>query len=923
MGANNIALGVVIGGAVGATFGKALSDSSAKLDAFKQKAERMRGEQVRIGAAVELRGLNLRKYGEIRRETLTLEKQWKDSTARVSELSKKLADARRQAASGGSAEAGAAEARLAAEFKKAEAAAVGAKRAFAAKRAEADRLQAGLRGTRDEAKSAAAQMDRLGKVVRGLELGAAGRVRIGEAVEAGRKAWRVGAAVTAATTVPTLVSAKYQAVVRDIAIKGGFPRTAQEADMSERIRGSAARNGISRDDLAGAINQLVSGGMEAREALSYADLIGKFTIGQGASAEETGQMIRALSQNAKITDPAAMTRALEAVAYLGKAGNFESPDMAKAFPGLLAEMEKLGIFGQDAVSQLGAMLQVQMKVTGSADEAANNLRNWFAKIKTGETKANYAKQGIDYEKAMNANIAKGWSPLEASLGLAKRYVESIDPKKARELEKFASSMDKVSDPQKRQAQIRAFEDAMKTGDLFNDMQVNAALTAYMQNSALYRKLKHESANASGNLDKDLTDRRAASQNKWGEVGNAANESFARIGDAIRPATDALADGLKTVAESISGVATRCPGLTSGFVGLGAALAASLTVFAAWKAVSGAVAIARGAMMARDVLGPLGKGKGGKLGKITDIIGAATGAGAQQVFVTNWPSGGGGGFDLPDRGGRQPGKGRASGRISKSSRLARVGRAAGGVAEASPAAARAGTLARVGTALGGVVAAARLGLAAPSLGAIASGGAGTVATSAGLVAGAGAAGYALGSVINMGINKALSAQAGHDYSLGSWIYDKVHAGKPAPVIGGALRQTPGVGSALLAKQPFAAMPSPVITRLAPRAPLLSDTALAWPRPIPALAMRLPTLPPSPVSVAVKQAAQTPVAVAPAPAKDRAPAAQLTFAPVISLKVAGDVKDPRQIARDLMPHLRRLFDEFQAAQSRRALYDGAHV
>lgn len=42
MGAN-VALGVVIGGAVGASFGRALTESSAKIDAFKQKTEKARG----------------------------------------------------------------------------------------------------------------------------------------------------------------------------------------------------------------------------------------------------------------------------------------------------------------------------------------------------------------------------------------------------------------------------------------------------------------------------------------------------------------------------------------------------------------------------------------------------------------------------------------------------------------------------------------------------------------------------------------------------------------------------------------------------------------------------------------------------------------------------------------------------------------
>ena len=50
--------------------------------------------------------------------------------------------------------------------------------------------------------------------------------------------------------------------------------------------------------------------------------------------------------------------------------------------------EKIGITGPEAVTSLGAMLQVQMKTVGSPDEAANNLKNWFSKIGAEDTKKN-------------------------------------------------------------------------------------------------------------------------------------------------------------------------------------------------------------------------------------------------------------------------------------------------------------------------------------------------------------------------------------------------------------------------------------------------------------------------------------------------------------------------------------------------------
>lgn len=55
---------------------------------------------------------------------------------------------------------------------------------------------------------------------------------------------------------------------------------------------------------------------------------------------------------------------------------------------------------------------------------------------------------------------------------------------------------------------------------------------------------------------------------------------------------------------------------------------------------------------------------------------------------------------------------------------------------------------------------------------------TALGSAGLVGAAGAAGYALGTVLNDGINNVVSAVAGTENTLGGWIYDLVNAGDDA-------------------------------------------------------------------------------------------------------------------------------------------------
>ena len=52
-------------------------------------------------------------------------------------------------------------------------------------------------------------------------------------------------------------------------------------------------------------------------------------------------------------------------------------------------------------------------------------------------------------------------------------------------------------------------------------------------------------------------------------------------------------------------------------------------------------------------------------------------------------------------------------------------------------------------------------------------------------------------------------------------------------------------------------------------------------------------------------------------------QFTFAPAPSITVQGDVKDPAQLVQELMPHLRRQFEDFAREARARQLFDAPHV
>jgi TP901 family phage tail tape measure protein len=488
-----------------------------------------------------------------------------------------------------------------------------------------------------EVRNLAKAYSTMGQAAAKAELKAKGHHQLDEGKQRLRSSVGQAVAGTAALAIPAKVSADYGAIIRDIAIKSNIANKPEEAQLSKTVIDTSRDTGMARNQVAEVVNALVGAGMELDKALQYAPTAAKFSVGQGADGGETARMINALGQNAKISDPAVMQKALEAIAYQGQAGSFEAADMARWFPELLAGMGKLGITGMDSVTQLGAMLQVQMKTAGGSDEAANNLKNWMEKIGSGDTVEAYKKAGIDYQGSMNTGLQNGKSTLESSFELAQKYIAATDPKKAAAMAEATAKISKETDPEKAKAMIASLEQALRTGDLFADMQVKGALTAYMQNKDLYAKLKSESASATGILDKNLEERRQSSAQKQAEMVQGLDDAMRGIGDAFRPVTDAVVDGVTSVTQGLAKLSDESPRLVTG---IGAAVAAVIgfqTAMSSFKIAKGLMNIGRGSLMGNPNI-------------------------PQKVIVTNMPVGGAGGLDGGDLDAGGDGKKGKKGRV---------------------------------------------------------------------------------------------------------------------------------------------------------------------------------------------------------------------------------------------------------------------
>ncbi|MBC3207925.1 phage tail tape measure protein [Pseudomonas sp. SWRI111] len=883
--ANKLALGLVIGGAVSSTVGAAFKDVTGRIKRLEAEGNKARVLQRTIG------------------DTIRLREEWK--------------------------------------------------KAHDTGAAGASKLLNRLNSNLDSLKKQGVEVGRLEKAYRSMgqtankaELKAKGHQQIDSGVKGMKGA--VGAAVVGvgAMAVPAKVSADYGAIVRDIAIKAGIANKPQEQEMSRKIIDTSRDTGMARNDVADVVNQLVGAGMDLSKALEYAPVAAKFVVGQGSSGVDTAKMINALGQNAKITDPKQMQQALEAIAYQGQAGSFEAADMAKWFPELLANMASNGITGLDAVTQLGAMLQVQMKQAGSSDEAANNSKNWMGKIGSTDTVKAYEKAGIDYKGSMQTGLQNGMSTLETSMALAQKYIQATDPKRATAMAEATSKISKEANPEKAKAMMASLEESLRTGDLFADMQVKAALSAYMQNKALYSQLKNDSREASGILDKNLAERRESSSQKWAEMAQSMDDAMRSIGDALRPVTDTVAESLTKVTKGITSLTDSAPGVVAGIATVGAGLIALKGIFSTVKIGKGLLNLARGSRGGRGGSETRNKNSGELdlvatgLDVVSRVKEAATGGGlgaandagndgVQKVFVVNAGAMGGG----VDASGESRRRGRGSRRSARrrtlpSSRGPRpsVPRPPVPVSRSSVPAPRppvsvpsvpsvaGGPLSKLGVVAGAVGKVGKAAKVIPGGTLLESGamafetfqnaktkdekaeGYGSAAGNlAGTMAGA-AAGAAIGSVVPI-IGTAIGGMIGA--YLGS---------QGGAALGGSLGKSLFGGEdekpEQTAKAPVPTTPL-MMASAAQQGPVLGDVArsMAVTAPLKSAALAIqPKEPEKPVPAKVDQ--------------------QFQYSLSMPVTVQGDVKDPQTLAQDLLPHMQRMM-EGAAKQNAAKLYDEPHV
>ena len=379
------------------------------------------------------------------------------------------------------------------------------------------------------------------------------------------------AAVVGAPVVQSFRQAiDFQDRTRDIAITGDFEE-AEVQRLSDVMRGAALRWNQTQTEVANGTGVLIAGGISsAKELASYAPVMAKSATATRASMEHLGSVAIALNDNLGI-GAAGFERSMNILAYAGKRGQFELADMARWLPQLTPQFAALGITGERAVAEIGASLQIARKGAGSNDEAANNFKNFLAKITAPDTLKAFSDAGIDLQDTMRGMIGQGLTPMQAMMETITKYTSTKGPAATAQ---FRHAMS-LKDEQERQIALDRLNEAYKLGEIFRDQQALSYIRPAMANRAEQASIQQGGMQAAdqGVQDLDWAQRMGSPKEQLKALTIGLTDVGIGVGSILLPALLDLTAAAVPLVRPFSAWTAENPGLVSGVIKVTAGIVA--------------------------------------------------------------------------------------------------------------------------------------------------------------------------------------------------------------------------------------------------------------------------------------------------------------------------------------------------------------
>lgn len=536
--ANNLALGVVIGGAISSTVGAAFKDVEGRIKKLSEQGTKARVLQSTIG------------------DTIRLRDEWKKAhdtgSASADGLLKKL--------------------------------------------------ETNLRTLKDQGVEVGKlrnEYQKLGQVARGAELKALGHTQIKQGKDGLKSSVGQATALSAAVAIPTKISGDYQAQMRQMSLWAHTAGTDDEGKMAAMVSTIADDKGMSRQLLAKAVGGLIEKGVDWQEASAYAGQIADLIDGQGMEAETIATLINSFKEaGVKKEDMAGM---LGQVAAAGDIGAFGPKDMARYLPSMLGNIKRLGMEGPEAVRFLGASLQSQYSQTQDSAAAATNMNNLLNAVISSTSQERFAKEGYDLAGSILAatKSGKAANPVDAFIMLSQEMIKRQDPAKAKKIEGLKAKIKAAADgsAEEQQAMV-ALTEAAGLANIVSDQSASAGLLAQIKYGDKIKAdmVTIEKTDGKSKIETDAAKARETSNRRWAEATAGMEASMISLGDGLRPLTDKVADGLGKVGYALADLANKYQPVTAVIAAVAAGAVTLGAALSALKIGKGLLNVSRGSLM---------------------------------------------------------------------------------------------------------------------------------------------------------------------------------------------------------------------------------------------------------------------------------------------------------------------------------------
>nr|WP_298797532.1 phage tail tape measure protein [uncultured Acetobacter sp.] len=346
----------------------------------------------------------------------------------------------------------------------------------------------------------------------------------------------------------------------------GQANSSYAAALGTQINDWARQYGQKGTDLVEAATFLNQEGYSQERMNALVPVIGQISTAYNAHPDAVARTAFALNQNLGVATPDTSI-GLAMLARVGKMSALPFEELAPLFPELASSAAGVGVKGLDQVADLGGMLALIRKNTGTSGEATTALRAFIQTISSPHARHRFDRYGIDLNKTVLTAQHNHADPLAAIL----------------------NSVMGIGDADKRYTAI---------GDLFGNERDQLFVRAMTRDWSQYSSMRddiHHTSPAMIGEDYDT-----ARQNSPLTRLNAFNESIAqinrRVGVGFQPAVDAMTVGLNHINEAFELLDKHVPGVTNGFIemtgGVLALTAATAALGVVWGPLKAGFALVR-------------------------------------------------------------------------------------------------------------------------------------------------------------------------------------------------------------------------------------------------------------------------------------------------------------------------------------------